>query len=277
MSRGLPMSSPTGSSPRRKRNSVRPQTGTPTSQPNIQPSSASSATSTQTFPSVPFQMPAIHFHTGALMNGTGSYMSSPTKLAPRKPPAEQVTASILDSLPGKVFPAVREFLATIDLEEADGGDGPNYSQYADKLIEKGYRHIHLLYDETPKFLQKDLELNISMGDAKQLLLHVRRGLPRTLQPNIASIRINICFTVYMYIHFICSMKTYLLCVKQKCEIMRKRDFGTLPAGRHATTACLPRVDMDRGCNHNHNHNHNPTPTPNSPPSGCIHGEREGVF
>ncbi len=93
--------------------------GTPS---NIQPSSASSMTSTQTFPSIPFQMPAIHFHTGALMNGTGAYMASPSKpMAPRKPPADQVSAIVLDSIPGKHFPAVREFLATVDQEEADGG------------------------------------------------------------------------------------------------------------------------------------------------------------
>ncbi len=49
----------------------------------------------------------------------------------------------------------------------------NYSRFADILIEKGYRRIHLLFDETPKSLQNDLGLPISMGDAKQLLMHVK--------------------------------------------------------------------------------------------------------
>ncbi len=42
-------------------------------------------------------------------------------------------------------------------------------------MDKGYRRIHLLFDETPKSLQTDLELPITIGDAKQLLMHVKRA------------------------------------------------------------------------------------------------------
>lgn len=105
-------------------------------------------------------------------------MASPSKaLAPKRPPnhAFEVNSSMLDNIPAKQFPSVRDFLQAVDEEEADGDDSPAYSQYTDKLIEKGYRRIHLLFDETPKSLQSDLELPILMGDAKQLLLHVKRA------------------------------------------------------------------------------------------------------
>ncbi len=145
-----------------------------TSEPGAQPSSASSTTTSNMFPSLPFQMPAIHFHTGPLANGTGTYMASPSKPVIKKPAAADVSSSsFLSAFPARSFPATREFLATIDEEDADGGDSPNYSRFADILIEKGYRRIHLLFDETPKSLQNDLGLPISMGDAKQLLMHVK--------------------------------------------------------------------------------------------------------
>ncbi len=146
----------------------------PASQPGLEHSSASSATS-GSFPSLPFQMPAIHFHTGLLMNGTGGYMASPSKPAVQKPATVDVTSNFLSSVPTKSFTQIREFLAIVDGEEADGPDSPNYSQYADMLIEMGYRRIHLLYDETPKSLRADLGLPITMGDAKQLLLHVKHA------------------------------------------------------------------------------------------------------
>lgn len=134
--------------------------------------STSSSTSTQ---SLPFQMPAIHFHTGTLMNGTGGYMASPSKQtqAARRPRTSDVTPSVLGDISAKSFQTIREFLAAVDQEEAEGGESSNYSQYADQFIAKGYRRIHLLYDETPRSLQVDLELPISMGDAKQLLMHVK--------------------------------------------------------------------------------------------------------
>lgn len=141
-----------------------------------QASSTSSSISSQSFPNLPFQMPAIHFHTGALMNGTGTYMASPSKPALKKPAAAAVDSPCrLDAVPAKSFTPIREFLTSIDQEEAEGGDNPNFSQFADKFIEKGYRRIHLLYDETPKSLQTDLELEITTGDAKQLLLYVKRA------------------------------------------------------------------------------------------------------
>ncbi len=140
------------------------------SEPTIQPSSAGSTTSSQLFPTLPFQMPAIHFHTGtgSLVNGTGGYMASPSKTAPaiKKPATSEITSDILYAIPAKRFPAIREFLATVDQEEADGEDSPNYSQYADRLIEKGFRRIHLLFDETPKSLRTELELPITIGDCK---------------------------------------------------------------------------------------------------------------
>lgn len=126
-------------------------------------------------------MPAIHFHTSSLLNGTGGFMASPSKaMAPKRPPANEVTSNTLDSIPAKHFPTIRDFLQTVDQEEADGDDSPNYSQYAERLVEKGYRRIHLLFDETPKSLQMDLELPISMGDAKQLLLHVKHACQRVV-------------------------------------------------------------------------------------------------
>lgn len=126
-------------------------------------------------------MPAIHFHTNSLMSGTGGFMASPSKaMVPKRPSPNELTSSTLDSIPAKHFPTIRDFLRTVDEEDADGDDCPNYSQYADKLIQMGYRRIHLLFDETPKSLLTDLELPISMGDAKQLLLHVKRAVvPRT--------------------------------------------------------------------------------------------------
>lgn len=137
-------------------------------------SSNSSTVSSQSFPNLPFQMPAIHFHAGALMNGTGTYMASPSKTVQKKPPTVESPIR-LASVPAKNFTPIREFLASIDLEEVDAGDNPNFSQYADNFIEKGYRRIHLLYDETPKSLQSDLEIPITTGDAKQLLLYVKRA------------------------------------------------------------------------------------------------------
>ncbi len=155
------------------------------SEPTIQPSSAGSTTSSQLFPTLPFQMPAIHFHTGtgSLVNGTGGYMASPSKTAPaiKKPATSEITSDILYAIPAKRFPAIREFLATVDQEEADGEDSPNYSQYADRLIEKGFRRIHLLFDETPKSLRTELELPITIGDAKQLLLLVKRACQKVAQ------------------------------------------------------------------------------------------------
>ncbi|KLO05229.1 hypothetical protein SCHPADRAFT_947091 [Schizopora paradoxa] len=134
-------------------------------------SSNSSTVSSQSFP---FPLPAIHFHAGALMNGTGTYMASPSKPILKKHPSVGSPLR-LDAVPAKNFTTIHEFLASIDKEEADGGDDTNFSQYADKLVAKGYRRIHLLYDETPKTLQNDLELAISTGDAKQLLLYVKRA------------------------------------------------------------------------------------------------------
>ncbi len=77
--------------------------------------------------------------------------------------------------PQKQFPTIHDFLRTVDEEETDGDYSPNYSQHAEKLMDKGYRRIHLLFDETPKSLQTDLELPITIGDAKQLLMHVKRA------------------------------------------------------------------------------------------------------
>lgn len=161
---------------RMKADAAKKKTATTTTNvPATQPSSASSTTTSNMFPSLPFQMPAIHFHTGALANGTGAYMASLSRPVAKKPPLSDVSASFLSSVPTKSFTHIREFLEGVDGEEADGPDSPNYSQYADTLIEKGYRRIHLLYDETPKSLQGDLGLPITMGDAKQLLLHVQRA------------------------------------------------------------------------------------------------------
>ncbi len=102
-------------------------------------------------------------------------MASPSKPPQPRRPSNDVSSSTLNAMPAKQFPAIRDFLRNVDEEEADGDDSPNYSQYADKLIEKGYRRIHLLFDETPKSLQTELELPIAMGDAKQLLMHVKRA------------------------------------------------------------------------------------------------------
>ncbi|KLO04145.1 hypothetical protein SCHPADRAFT_947930, partial [Schizopora paradoxa] len=141
------------------------------------PSSTSSTVSSQAFPNLPFQMPAIHFHAGTLMNGTGTYMASPTKSAHRKPTPMDTDkpAFRLDAVPIKLFTPIREFLATVDQEEADGGENPNFSQFADQFIEKGYRRIHLLYDETPKTLQTEIGIPVTTGDAKQLLMYVKRA------------------------------------------------------------------------------------------------------
>ncbi len=141
----------------------------------VQNSSAGSSASTQPFQ---FQMPQIHFHANSLMNGTGGgIMFSPSKAQATAPKMSQssVSPSAMEAIPAKTFPLVRDFLATIDVEEMDIDENPNYSQYADKLVEKGYRRIHLLLDETPKSLQLDLGLSISMGDAKQMLLHIKRA------------------------------------------------------------------------------------------------------
>lgn len=120
-------------------------------------------------------MPAIHFHAGALMNGTGTYMASPARPAQKNTSPTIPSPLRLAAIPAKNFTPIRDFLATIDQEEADGGDNPNFSQYTDTFIAKGYRRIHLLYDETPKSLQSDLEIPITTGDAKQLLLYVKRA------------------------------------------------------------------------------------------------------
>ncbi len=45
-------------------------------------------------------------------------------------------------------------------------------RFADILIEKGYRRIHLLFDETPEVLtERSRTPQSRMGDAKQLLMH----------------------------------------------------------------------------------------------------------
>ncbi len=114
---------------------------------------------------------------------TGGYMASPSKPAPavKRPATSEVTSDILDAIPAKHFPAIREFLASVDQEEADGEDSPKYSQFTDKLIEKGFRRIHLLFDETPKSLRTELELPITIGDAKQLLLLIKRACQKVAQ------------------------------------------------------------------------------------------------
>ncbi|KLO04239.1 hypothetical protein SCHPADRAFT_947857 [Schizopora paradoxa] len=151
------------------------------------PSSTGSTVSSQSFPNLPFQMPAIHFHAGALMNGTGTYMASPSKSVFKKPPSSDHDRAgsgyRLDAVPVKSFTAIREFLATVDQEEAEGGDNPNFSQFADQFIEKGYRRIHLLYDETPKTLQVDLGIPVTTGDAKQLLMYVKRACEAIARAN----------------------------------------------------------------------------------------------
>lgn len=151
---------------------------------NVPNSSAGSSVSSQSFP---FQMPAIHFHAGSLTNGSGGYMSSPLKLpstVKRPSSSSEFTSSALEAIPAKHFPLVRDFLAAVDQEELEGGDPTNFSQFAEKLVEKGYRRIHLLFDETPKTLQADLELPISLGDAKQLLLHVKRACQKVARPDM---------------------------------------------------------------------------------------------
>lgn len=102
-------------------------------------------------------------------------MASPLKQVHQRRPSTEITSSTLDAIPAKQFPTIHDFLRTVDEEETDGDYSPNYSQHAEKLMDKGYRRIHLLFDETPKSLQTDLELPITIGDAKQLLMHVKRA------------------------------------------------------------------------------------------------------
>lgn len=52
----------------------------------VQPSSAGSSISSQSFPMLPLQMPAIHFHTNLLMQGAGGFMSHTLEVSVGKYP-----------------------------------------------------------------------------------------------------------------------------------------------------------------------------------------------